>query len=170
MDYPDQNTGVGDLSLFQGIFPTQGSNPDLLHCRCILYELSHQGSSTPILLIVKKEKLVFRWYFIVNILEYIEEINWNPIKCFLCAVYVLTLILFNSHNSPCIMPAVFTSLCPLPFVMISQEPFGSGWLNFLAYSLMSGPHPSESGLCSIQIPLRSRSLSLRCHQVWWLWS
>ena len=30
--------------LLQGIFPTQGLNPDLLHCRQILYHLSHQGS------------------------------------------------------------------------------------------------------------------------------
>ena len=34
---PDKNTGVGSHSLLQGIFPTQGSNPDLLHCRRILY-------------------------------------------------------------------------------------------------------------------------------------
>ena len=39
-----QNTGVGSLSLLQGIFPTQGLNPGLLHCRRILYQLSHQGS------------------------------------------------------------------------------------------------------------------------------
>ena len=39
-----QNTGVGSLSLLQGIFPTQGSNPGLLHCRQILYQLSYQGS------------------------------------------------------------------------------------------------------------------------------
>ena len=38
-----QNTGVGSLSLLQGIFPTQGSNPGLLHCRWILYQLSHKG-------------------------------------------------------------------------------------------------------------------------------
>ena len=38
------NTGVGSLSLLQGIFPTQGSNPGLPHCRQILYQLSHQGS------------------------------------------------------------------------------------------------------------------------------
>ena len=31
-----QNTRVGSLSLLQGIFPTQGSNPDPLHCREIL--------------------------------------------------------------------------------------------------------------------------------------
>ena len=39
-----QNTGVGSLSLLQGIFPTQRLNPGLLHCRWILYQLSHQGS------------------------------------------------------------------------------------------------------------------------------
>ena len=39
-----QNTGVGSLSLFQGIFPTQGSNPGFPHCRQILYQLSHKGS------------------------------------------------------------------------------------------------------------------------------
>ena len=58
---PGQNTGVDSLSPLQGIFPTQGSNPGLLHgrqilyqqsqesnqgllhCRCILYQLSYQG-------------------------------------------------------------------------------------------------------------------------------
>ena len=45
MDYsPGQNTGVGSLSLLHWIFPTQGSNPGLPHCRQILYQLSHQGS------------------------------------------------------------------------------------------------------------------------------
>ena len=37
-----QITGVGSLSLLQGIFPTQGSNPGLPHCRRILYQLSHK--------------------------------------------------------------------------------------------------------------------------------
>ena len=41
---PGQNTGVGSLSLLQGIFPTQGSNLGLPLCRQILYQLSHQGS------------------------------------------------------------------------------------------------------------------------------
>ena len=39
-----KNTEVGCHALLQGIFSTQGSNPDLLHCRRILYCLSHQGS------------------------------------------------------------------------------------------------------------------------------
>ena len=39
-----QNTGMGSLSCLQGIFPNQGSNPGLLHCRWNLYQLSYQGS------------------------------------------------------------------------------------------------------------------------------
>ena len=43
-NYPNQNTGVGSLSLLQGIFPIQGSNLGLLHCKWILDQLSHKGS------------------------------------------------------------------------------------------------------------------------------
>jgi len=43
-DSPGQNTGVGSLSLLQGIFPDQGSNPGLPHCRQILYQLSNKGN------------------------------------------------------------------------------------------------------------------------------
>ena len=39
---PGQNTGVDSCSLLQGIFPTQGSNPGLPHCRRILYQLSNR--------------------------------------------------------------------------------------------------------------------------------
>ena len=45
---PGQNTGVGNLSLLQGIFPTQASNPGLPHCRQILYQLNHKEN--PIIL------------------------------------------------------------------------------------------------------------------------
>ena len=39
---PGQSPGVGSLSVLQGIFPTQGSNPSLLHGGWILYQLSHE--------------------------------------------------------------------------------------------------------------------------------
>ena len=39
-----KNAGVDSRSLLQGIFPTQESNPGLLHCRWILYHLNHQRS------------------------------------------------------------------------------------------------------------------------------
>ena len=43
-DFLGKSTGVGCHFLLQGIFLTQGSNPGLLHCRQMLYRLSHQGS------------------------------------------------------------------------------------------------------------------------------
>ena len=56
---PDQNTGVDSLSLLQGIFPTQGSNPGLPRCMQILYQLSHKG------------KLIFTSLFLERI-----YLNW----------------------------------------------------------------------------------------------
>ena len=44
-DSPDKNTAVGCHALLQGIFPTQGSNPGLPHCRQILCHLSHHRST-----------------------------------------------------------------------------------------------------------------------------
>ena len=63
---PDKNTGVGCHALFQGIFPTQGSNLGLLHCRQILYRLSHQGSL----------------YLLVNVLNdcFFKALFWNSIR------------------------------------------------------------------------------------------
>ena len=43
-DSPGKNTGVGCHSFLQGIFLTQASNLGLLHCRQVLYHLSHQGN------------------------------------------------------------------------------------------------------------------------------
>ena len=48
-DYPGKSTGVGSHALLQGAFPTQETNPCLLHllrCRRILYPLSRLGSLT----------------------------------------------------------------------------------------------------------------------------
>ena len=44
-DSPGKDPGVGCHFLLQGVFPTQGSNPGLPHCRWILYYLGHLGSN-----------------------------------------------------------------------------------------------------------------------------
>ena len=54
-NFPGQNAGVGSLSLLQGIFPTQGSNPGLPHCRWILYQLSQRGSPLSCWMIPKRK-------------------------------------------------------------------------------------------------------------------
>ena len=58
---PGQNTGVGSLSLLQGIFPTQESNQSLLHFRQILYQLSYERLSL-------SAQLLFPTMAIINIL------------------------------------------------------------------------------------------------------
>ena len=45
-EFPGKNTGVGCHFLLQEIFPTQGLNPGLLHCRQTLYHVRHQGRSS----------------------------------------------------------------------------------------------------------------------------
>ena len=44
MEFPGKNTGADCHFLLQGIFPIQGYNQGLLHCRQILYQLSYEGS------------------------------------------------------------------------------------------------------------------------------
>ena len=61
------NTEGNCHSLLQGIFPTQGSNPGLLHCRQILYQLSHKGSlfiivSTKIMMHKSTQQLSITWF------------------------------------------------------------------------------------------------------------
>ena len=71
-DSPGQDTGVGSLSLLQGIFPTQGSNPGLLHCRQILYQLSHKGSPR-----------ILEWvaYPFSRKIFPTQELNWGLLHC-----------------------------------------------------------------------------------------
>ena len=65
-DFLGKSTGVGCHFLLQGILPTQGSNPGLLHCRQTLYHLSHQGISIQIfklcLRCIRKAERVGLWF------------------------------------------------------------------------------------------------------------
>ena len=67
-DFPGKGAGVGYHLLLQGIFPIQGSNPGLLHCRQTLYCLSHQGSQ------FKKWQSFFSIFSTVP--SYLEALMW----------------------------------------------------------------------------------------------
>ena len=69
---PGQNTRVGSLSLLQGVFPTQGSNPGLPHCMWILYQLSHKGSPKTLIPSDKQE------YFITSVWSLAWIRRWQP--------------------------------------------------------------------------------------------
>ena len=91
-DSPGKNTGVGCHAPLQGIFPTQRSNPDLLHCRQILYSPSHQESPNwkisklknwqMIRFIFKDNAFTFPLHFIYRlyqfcIVEFLMIMLWN---------------------------------------------------------------------------------------------
>ena len=73
---PGQNTGVGSLFLLQGIFPTQGSNPGVPHCRWILYQLSHKGTQIQPM----NKSLILNSNNPVVMLPGILSSTWNLIK------------------------------------------------------------------------------------------
>ena len=68
---PGQNTRVVSLSLLQGIFPTQGSNPGLPHCRWVLYQLSHKGIPRLLEWEPSPSPVIFPT----------QELNWGLLHC-----------------------------------------------------------------------------------------
>ena len=84
---PGQSIGVGSLSLLQGLFPTQGSNPDLPHCRRILYQLSH-----------KEQKEVLKWVRGMNDNESYPGSTLSPHWSVAFRIYYLSS--FESPSSP----------------------------------------------------------------------
>ena len=69
---PGKNTGMGSFSLLQGIFPTQGLNPGVPHCRRIIYQLSHKGSP--------KNTGVSGLSLLQQIFQ-TQELNWRVLHC-----------------------------------------------------------------------------------------
>ena len=86
-----QNTGVGSLSLFQGIFPTQGSNPGLPHYGQSLYQLSHKGSPR-----------ILEWVAYPFSTGSSQTRNQTGVSCITCGLFWSTLVLafLYPHSLP----------------------------------------------------------------------
>ena len=111
-DSPGKNTGVGCHSLLQGIFPIQGSNPGLLHCRQFLYSLNCQES--PILTMWKSSETNFMGlkltavpsvhiclsFLISQILTTLQHILLSLPQIALCVAlgYILWNVIHMIHN------------------------------------------------------------------------
>ena len=86
----------GSHSLLQGIFPTQGLNPGLPHCRRILYQLSHQGSPSHV---SKSMKKVWILLFCVSFSVYTSQ-DWllptlpSPPLLIICVPHLVFIITF----------------------------------------------------------------------------
>ena len=92
-----KNIGVVSLSLLQWIFPTQGSNRGLLHCRWILYQLSHKGSPR-----------ILEWVAYPSSSGSSQPSNWTRLSCIAgrfftnwAITWVRMLIVKNSTNLIC---------------------------------------------------------------------
>ena len=76
---PRQNTRVDSLSLLQGIFPTQGSNPGLPHYRWILYQLGH-----------KRSPRLLEWVAYPFSSGSFQPRNWTGVSCIAGGLYQLS--------------------------------------------------------------------------------
>ena len=85
---PDQNTGVSSISLLQGIFPTQGLNRGLLHCRQILYQLSSQR------MMLKSTSAALTSYSIFNLLFFTSY----KIPLCACSLFTISSLCLNKKN------------------------------------------------------------------------
>ena len=99
---PGQNTGVGNLSLLQGIFPTQGLNPGLPHCKWILYHLSHKGSPRILEWVVYPFSSRSSWcrnwagvsYIVGGFFTYRESYQRNPVELGDAFIFILIIPVF----------------------------------------------------------------------------
>ena len=85
---PDQNTGVGSISLLQGILSTQGSNPGLPHCRQILYQLSYQG------VMLKSTSAALTSYSIFNLIFFTSY--KTPLRAY--SLFTISSLCLNKKN------------------------------------------------------------------------
>ena len=92
-----KNTGVDSLSLLQENFPIQESNPGLLHCRWILYPLSHQG--TP--------RLFKKYKGYIPALDWCVQISSLHPSCVIQdSTYTLCLSAFSCRSVAIIVPTL----------------------------------------------------------------
>ena len=111
---PGQNTGVGSLSLLQGIFPTQGSNPGLPHCRQILYQLSPKGTPR----IPAKNAKTGKLHILANVV--LTRLFWPG--CTTCYINSVCFLL-NHYNllsdPPANHPPIRASVCAIIFPKVT---------------------------------------------------
>ena len=93
-DSSSKNTGMGCHALLQGIFPNQGLNPGLLHCRRILYCLSHQGSPKYSISLIKSILFMLTHTYLYKL--YITSYTYNDLYIIIiyCIFHVIKCLLY----------------------------------------------------------------------------
>ena len=117
-DSPGKNTGEGCQALLQGILPMQGSNPSHLHCRQILYHLSHHSSPR-----------ILEWVAYPFLQGIFPTQNWTGVSC---------IGRWATRDAP---PANSGDASWIPE---SQRSSGEGNANPLQYSYLGNPMDREA--------------------------
>ena len=150
-----KNTGVGSHSLLQGIFLIQGSNSGLLHCRWILYHLSHhQFSSAQWLSCI--QLFATPWTAACQASLSITN-SWSLLK-----LRSIELVMPSSHLILCLPllpPSIFSSIR----VFSNESALRIRWPKYWNFSFNISPSNEHSGLISFRIAgwisLQSKGLS-----------
>ena len=90
MRFSSENTGVGCHFFLQGMFPTQESNPGLLHCRQVLSQLSYKGSPLVIFVLCNTslQKTTFA-YFNIQVLYFYKLAQTSSFPVFKLYLFIL---------------------------------------------------------------------------------
>ena len=127
-----KNTGVVSLSLLQGIFPTQESNHGLLHCRRIIYQLSHKGIPR-----------ILEWVAYPFSSRSSRSRNWTKVSCIAGRFFTNWAIKEAPKDLPAAAAAKSLQSCPTLCDTIDGSPPGSPVLGFSRQQHWSGlPFPS----------------------------
>ena len=142
---PGQNTGVSSHSLLQGIFPTQGLNSGLPHCRWILYQLSH-----------KESPKILDWVAYPFSSGSSRPRNWTRVSC-IAGIFFTTWAIREARR----MSSSFQSIT-LAVFWVTQLPLSL--LPSLPVDPPSSPFPSQSFIFLLKVV----GVSLCCLHIWCL--
>ena len=150
-DSPGKNTGVGCHALLQGVFPPQGLNPGLPHCRQIIYQLSHQGNPKKAQYSVSSVQLLSRvqhatpWTAAHQASLSITN-SWSLLK-----LMSIESVMPSNHLILChlllIPPSIFPSIRVYPNESVLYITWPKDW----SFSFSISPSNEYSGLISFRI-------------------
>ena len=148
-DSPGKNPGVGCHALLQGIFPAQGSNPGLLHCKWILYHLRNQRS--PFIHISSVQSFSRVWPFVIAwTAAHQAPLSITNFQSSLKLMSIVS-VMPSNHLILCrpllLMPSIFPSIR----VFSNESVLHIRWPKHWSFSFSISPSNEYSGLISFRM-------------------